>query len=173
MLPDLDAALGQPLLQTLPQITFELGAVDNSDEYTPADNAPFEATVEEIVDGPFEVTEEEQVDSPSEVAEEEEVEALLQVMDEELVQVAPVSRLTSVVHGHVYRHSVFSEDLSRFQKNSEARRDYFWPKVRDAFAEPSCHQCSGKGGVIGACGWAYMTCIICHDAFCADYFYKW
>ena len=62
LLPDLDAALGQPLLQTLPQITFELGAVDNSDEYTPADNAPFEATVEEIVDGPFEGTEEEQVD---------------------------------------------------------------------------------------------------------------
>ena len=112
--------MGQPLLQTLPQITFELGAVDNSDEYTPADNAPFEATVEEIVDGPFEGTEEEQVDLPSEVAEEEEVEALLQVMDEELDQVAPVSRLTSVIHGHVYRHSVFSEDLSRFQKNSEA-----------------------------------------------------
>lgn len=49
------------------------------------------------------------------------------------------------------------------------RRRIVWESLREELGEPRCHYCIDSDGE-GACGWAYVTCKVCGEAFCADWF---
>ena len=54
----------------------------------------------------------------------------------------------------------------------DTRPRKLWMRVRNELKEPRCHCCPYSDGR-GACGWAYITCSECDQAFCADYFSRW
>ena len=80
-------------------------------------------------------------------------------------------RRAAVASHKDYDLLAFRRNLDRF--TPETHRLSLWKSVRKELKEPDCHMCYAGYVSKGPCGWAYMWCVLCDKAYCAEYFYRW